>query len=923
MPNALRLIIGRKVSEEQWKLETVLKELLQEIETRERTSACVTNPPARRPLKDPTTVETFFSKGTTPQCCFCSQQHFSDKCQVVTGPEERKQALRKAGRCFLCLSKGHLSRHCRSKSRCSKCSGRHHRCICSGSADSFSSTPKETSSAGSSSGPSKPSPPNNLDPGAKPFQPPTTSMLVGTRGAVLLQTANVHIYDPDNPQNSMDVRAILDTRSQQSYTSQRVKDTLRLKPCHKQLLSVMTFASSDQQTQNRDVVRIGLATRDGTSQEVELFTVPFICQPLSTQPVDLCATKYDHLANLDLADPCHDGDGTPMEVDLLIGSDCYWNLVTGEIRRGEAGPVAIHTRLGWVLSGVAPVSREQLTSHSFLTTHVLRVDSTSPPETLNEILHSFWKLESLGIVDPEATVLDEFSQTVCFHNGRYQVSLPWKDSHPPLPDNFDLSNKRLQSLLRRLKQDPSIMHEYDSIIKAQLQQGIVEKVEKPESGASTQVHYLPHHAIVRRDKETTKVRIVYDASAKSTGCSLNECLHKGPKFDQKILDILLRFRTYQTAVTADIEKAFLMVSVTEEDRDVLRFLWVTDVTSDSPRVQVFRFSRVVFGVSSSPFLLNATLQHHLSQYSMSHPELVERLLKSMYVDDVVSGARNEEQAEQLYKEAKEILKQGGFNLRKFVTNSNTLQRKIDLQDGVNEVQKPQSSANVFHSEETYTKSTLGAAESTKSGEQKVLGVLWDVVKDELCFGFTDLAHCAAGMEPTKRNLVSIVGRFYDPIGFLAPIVISYKILFQRLCEDKRNWDQPLTGELLRNWERLVADLQSCPRMTLPRCIWPTTSIEDCSCTLHGFCDASKHAYAAVVYLVIRTPTEQFVTFIASKTRVAPLKCQTIPRLELLSILLARLLSSVSASMESELILDPSTCYTDSKVALFWIFFGSR
>ena len=211
----------------------------------------------------------------------------------------------------------------------------------------------------------------------------------------------------------------------------------------------------------------------------------------------------------------------------------------------------------------------------------------------------------------------------------------------------------------------------------------MEEVDQPRYNDVGQVHYLPHHAVVRRDKETTKVRIVYDASAKSSGCCLKECLHKGPKFDQKILDILLRFRTYRIAVTADIEKAFLMVSIAEEDRDVLRFLWVTDVTSDSPQIRILRFSRVVFGVSSSPFLLNATLQHHLNLYASSHPELVERLSTSMYVDDVVSGAQDEEGAEGFYMESKEILKEGGFNLRKFVTNSNALQQKIDGQEGVN------------------------------------------------------------------------------------------------------------------------------------------------------------------------------------------------------------------------------------------------
>ena len=912
LPNELRLIIGRKIGDGDWELETILKELVLEIEARERTSACATssNPPTKRQSKEPGTAATLLSKGVLLQCCFCNQQHPSERCQTVKSPEDRRQSLMRAGRCFRCLARGHLGRQCKSKTRCNKCNGRNHHCsICNGGTESNPRDAKDTPT-------SDPTESATLDPEARPFQPQNTALLVGTKGAVLLQTASVHAYDPERPEHSMTVRAILDTGSQQSYVSQRVKDTLALKPSCKQTLSVMTFSSNDQKRQDCEVVRVGLATRDGKGQELELFTVPFICQPLMAQPIDLCTTKYKHLADLDLADTS--SDGASMNVDLLIGSDCYWTLVTGEIRRGDTGPVAVHTRLGWVLSGVAPMPRGLDTSHSFLTTHVMRVDASSHcSENLDDVLHSFWKLESLGIEDPEDAVLEEFNQTVHFNGDRYEVALPWKDSHPPLPSNFDLSSKRLQGLLRRLKQDPDIMSEYNSIIQSQLQQGIVEEVSQPSDGESGQVHYLPHHAVVRKDKETTKVRIVYDASAKSTGCSLNECLHKGPKFDQKILDILLRFRTYRIAMTADIEKAFLMVSVAEEDRDVLRFLWVVDVNSNSPQIRVLRFARVVFGVSSSPFLLNATLQHHLGQYMTSNPEVVGQLLKSMYVDDVISGAQDEQQAELLYLESKKILKDGGFNLRKFVTNSDTLQQQINASDPTKEqLRRPPA---VSHSEETYSKSTLGVTQPVQSGEQKVLGVRWEVAKDQLCFGFSDIAHHAARMEPTKRNLVSVVGKFYDPIGFLSPIVIKFKILFQDLCEGKNNWDQPLTGELLRKWEVLVSELQNSPPMTLPRCIWTGVPADEWSASLHGFCDASKHAYAAVVYLVIKTPNGPFVRFIASKTRVAPLKTQTIPRLELLSaLLLARLAKSITDSVESDLSLEPPTSYTDSKVSLYWI-----
>ena len=144
--------------------------------------------------------------------------------------------------------------------------------------------------------------------------------------------------------------------------------------------------------------------------------------------------------------------------------------------------------------------------------------------------------------------------------------------------------------------------------------GIVENVPSDNKG-STQVHYLPHHAVIRTDKSTTKLRIVYDASTRANeNPSLNECLHVGPKFNKKLLDILIQFRAHRVAVTADIEKAFLMVSVEESDRDALRFLWVHSVEENPPKIQSLRFTRVVFGVPSSPFLLNATIRYHMERY---------------------------------------------------------------------------------------------------------------------------------------------------------------------------------------------------------------------------------------------------------------------------------------------------------------------
>ena len=222
----------------------------------------------------------------------------------------------------------------------------------------------------------------------------------------------------------------------------------------------------------------------------------------------------------------------------------------------------------------------------------------------------------------EPSVYDKFVQQISFNGQRYQVSLPWKENTPPLPDNLELCHRQLDSLLRRLKQNPQLLAEYDSIIRDQLNRGMIEVVDDPSSSEHDQVLYLPYHGVVRQDKTTSKLRIVYNASAKMKGPSLNDCLYMGPSFGQSIFDILLRFRFHQIALAGDIEKAFLMVLVQEKDRDSLRFLWTRDVNRETPDVIVLRFTRVVFGVNCSPLLLNATIEHHMRKYQEIDPSFM-------------------------------------------------------------------------------------------------------------------------------------------------------------------------------------------------------------------------------------------------------------------------------------------------------------
>lgn len=390
----------------------------------------------------------------------------------------------------------------------------------------------------------------------------------------------------------------------------------------------------------------------------------------------------------------------------MIGSDHYWQLATGKVIQGQSGPTAIHTHLGWVLSGPVCSAAEQNTLNSQFI-HTLHIQSSGSSPHLDSLLKQFWELESLGIKQNEPSVHEAFKQSIQFKSGRYEVSLPWRSNQTQLPSNLELARKRLQGLLKKLCQHHEVQQEYHAIIQEQLQLGIVEKIsDRPHQNSDSRIHYLPHHAIIRTDKQTTKLRIVYDASARDKGPSLNDCLFSGPKFDQNILAILLRFRTYKIALTADVEKAFLMVSIHEEDRDALRFLWVDNIKKSSPVIEKLRFTRAVFGVSASPFLLNATISHHLERYRDTYPNLVDTLLCSMYVDDVTCGADNEDKAYQLYANSHKLFAEGGFNLRKLVTNSASLQQKISTNKQNPSHFKPATSS-VVEENSTYT-DTLSA-----------------------------------------------------------------------------------------------------------------------------------------------------------------------------------------------------------------------
>ena len=328
---------------------------------------------------------------------------------------------------------------------------------------------------------------------------------------------------------------------------------------------------------------------------------------------------------------------------------------------------------------------------------------------------------------------------------------------------------RLQQLKARLRHNNTLLNQYDEIFKQQMETHIIEPVPESELNVKP-VHFLPHHGVVREDKDTTKLRIVFGGSAQSSEhkYSLNDCLERGPNLTPHIFSILLRFHSYQIGITADIEKAFHQVLVTAEDRDMLRFLWWDDVFSEHPKICQYRFCRLVFGLTPSPAILNGVIQHHLDIYRKENPDTVKLLLTSLYVDDFLGGSQTKEGGFKVYQESMKIMKCGGFNLRKWTTNCRTLQDQIHQEEG--------------------SISTTPLEDSVR-----ILGVKWNTQDDYFFFDLSEITKHMHTLPSTKRSLLRVSAKIFDPLGLLSPFSICIKMMFQKLCLCKKKWDENLEG----------------------------------------------------------------------------------------------------------------------------------
>ena len=622
-----------------------------------------------------------------------------------------------------------------------------------------------------------------------------------------------------------------------------------------------------------------------------------------------------------------------METDLLIGLDHLYKFMQNAKREGEdkQGPVAIKTGLGWILSCPVEIKHDKrLSSVNLVPTHVLlRADCEGTCEhiankSLEEQIQSLWDLDSIGIKDKQS-VHESFLESIMFENGRYSVKLPFKSNNKYLPDNYQLSLARLHNLFKSLSKKPEQLIQYDKVIRDQLEKGIVERVPPESHPQPGSVYYIPHRAVIRHELTTTRLRVVFDASSKirSDTVSLNDCLYVGPSLLPAIVDVLIRFTTSRVGLVADVMQAFHQINVSEEQKDFLRFIWLEDIFSDNPKLLILRFNRVLFGTNSSPFLLNGTLHHHITEYYKEDAEFATKLLESLHVDDVSSGSETTEGGFELYQEAKSCFAQGDGHLRrKWASNSTELMHGIEhniASNAENQINEENKDA-VLENSESFAKVSVGETNEIKSPRQvRTLGLAWDCDEDQFDFNLAKLVEFSKSLEPTKRNVLRLIVKLWDPLGLLAPAMLPIKVLFQTLFAMKYEWDNVLTAEHKKIWDRLIYDLEQLDVINVPRFYFYKWTDPVNSVSLHGFGDASKLDYSCCIYLLAEDGGSILVNLVTSKVRVAPLHEISIPRLELLaSVILSRQTNTVQEALSTVYKFEETHYWTDIRAVLFWL-----
>ncbi|XP_053687143.1 uncharacterized protein LOC128736679 [Sabethes cyaneus] len=819
-------------------------------------------------------------------CPVCEDNHLVEKCDTFKrlAVKERYDKARQIGLCFACLKRGHRTMNCKNSVKCTKCSRRHHLLLHPeepASQEEKKCTVKETE--------------KNSDEQLK-NDTTVTNCLIPCDAAkptkqVLLATAVVSVFDVNGEEHKC--RVLLDSGAMANFVSKRLVDMLRLK---KNYVNIPVTGVNGMKT----VVKFSVhckAKSNISDQEfcLDYLVVPRVTGALPASRVDVQGWPIP--VGLHLADPRF---YEPSRVDMLVGAEAFYDiLLAGKVKMTENLPTLQESLLGWLVSGPVASSAVTPAVRSYHVTSVRDAD-----KELVSILKKFWTVDN-QICDSKIDddLEQHFVETFTRNDeGRYVVRLPFRANAGTLGDSRRQAEKRFYQLEGRLDKNPELKNLYSAFIREYIELGHCKLL--PNTAGSNEIsYYMPHHCVIRPDSSTTKLRVVFDASSKSSsGTSLNDLLMIGPPAQDTLFDIVLRFRFYRYAFTADVPKMYRMILMDERDTKFQKILWREKKTDP---LQEIELTTVTYGTAAAPFLATRALNQLAEDEKDDFPVASLAIKRSVYVDDVLTGASTLDEAKQLQADLIQLLRRGGFGLHKWCANDAAL-----LNDIPAELQEKQLNFKTNEVNETI----------------KTLGLLWDPVDDSFAFRVNPVESKYDNV--TKRQVMSEIAKLFDPLGLLGPIIVIAKVIMQDLWREGLAWDEHLSNEQLIAWKRLRDELPKIASMRIPRLV----NIHAASrYEIHGFSDASMKAYGSCIYLRnLKQDGSAELYLLCGKSRVTPIKEtkrepgsvsnpaeMTMPRLELCAAkLLAEQVSAVLNALELEV--SRVVLWSDSQIVLAWI-----
>ena len=854
----------------------------------------------------------------TPRPTFCpyhrTKSHDLEECQKFRELDfdERKDFLFKRGFCFNCaISNKHISKQCdKGRPQCKIC-GKEHVTVLHD--------------------PSRPA--NNA---SQTSSACTQVCKQGPRRSCA-RIILLKVSDQLDPAKETLTYAVLDDQSTDVFVTDALLNELNVSGTEVNL-QVSTIVGTNT-VRMRKVSGLQIQDINGEHAPVKVphayaqANIPATYSDIATPDI---ARQWDHLKNV--ADKIH--HRPDVEIGMLIGRNVPTAFQPLKVIYGEADePWAEMYKFGWTIIGPicldkaesrecnnvsvnrVTVQREELPNswipyvpqasislHQQDSVAVLVNKSRSKDVTFPQIVREMMELDygelnysrKICASEQVESIEDKrFCQimTTGIHKnqlGNWEAPLPFKIDEVNLPDNRAQCLRRLLSLKRKLSKDQRARENYIAFMQKILERQHASRVPADElTPTPGKVWYLPHFNVYHR-KKPDQVRVVFDCSALYNNESLNKNLLQGPDQLSSLIGVLTRFRKEDVALTCDIEQMFHSFHVTPSCRDFLRFLWFENNDLDDA-ITEFRMNVHLFGAVSSPTIANYSL-HKTAETGRAEfgDKAADFLRRNFYVDDGLTSVPTTSEAVELIENSQALCASAKLRLHKFASNRKDVLVALPKDDRAKDLKD----LDLRHDALPI---------------QRSLGTYWCIESDTLGF------HIELKDKPlSRRGILSTISSVYDPLGIVSPVILTGKQILQDLCRQKMDWDDPVSDEITTRWERWRITLPLLEKVKLNRCIKPPGFGTPLQTEVHSFSDASESGIGQVSYLrVVNANGDVHVSFLMAKSRVAPIKPISIPRMELTAAVVS---VNVTKMLQSELDYDNlwSVYYTDSEVVIGYI-----